>query len=140
MNILRKFSIQQRLAIMVALIILGLILQSSSNLYSQYQSLNGQQYEKVKQLVQNSHSILNHFYQLQQQGKLTEQAAKEKALLVIQDIRYDKTNYFWINNDEPRVIMHPIKPSLNGKSVANVKDPDGVAIFVEMVKVVRAEG
>jgi len=140
MNILRKFSIQQRLAIMVALIILGLILQSSSNLYSQYQSLNSQQYEKVKQLVQNSHSILNHFYQLQLQGKLTEKAAKEQAFLVIQDVRYDKTNYFWIQNDEPKVIMHPIKPSLNGKSVANVKDPDGVAIFVEMAKVVSAKG
>jgi len=140
MSILRRFTIEQRLAIMVGLIVLGLIIQSSSNLYSQYKSLNSQQYEKVQQLVQSGYSVIDHYYQLQQKKQLTEQEAKQQALLVIEAMRYDQTNYFWINNYEPKMIMHPIKPALNDKSVAHVKDPDGVPIFIEMLKVVKSNG
>jgi methyl-accepting chemotaxis protein len=38
------------------------------------------------------------------------------------------------------MIMHPIKPSLNGKNVGGVKDPDGTELFMNMVKVVSEKG
>jgi len=140
MSLLRKFSIQQRLAIMVILILAGLIVQNSANLYNQYQALNQQQNEKVQQLVQSAHHIFEHYYQLQQQSKLTESEAKRQALAVINTLRYDKSNYFWVNDFTPKMIMHPIKPTLNGQLVTSVRDPDGVAIFVEMTKLVQSHG
>jgi methyl-accepting chemotaxis protein len=36
--------------------------------------------------------------------------------------------------------MHPIKPELNGKDLSENKDPNGKALFVEMVKVCRDKG
>ena len=38
------------------------------------------------------------------------------------------------------MIMHPMKPELNGKSLSNVKDPNGVALFIEMANIVRQQG
>jgi methyl-accepting chemotaxis protein len=35
--------------------------------------------------------------------------------------------------------MHPIKPSLNGKNLSKVKDPEGKFLFNEMVKVSKTE-
>jgi methyl-accepting chemotaxis protein len=35
------------------------------------------------------------------------------------------------------MVMHPTNPALNGKSLADSKDPDGVQIFVEFVKTVQ---
>ncbi|WP_352339648.1 cache domain-containing protein, partial [Psychrobacter sp. 16-MNA-CIBAN-0192] len=50
------------------------------------------------------------------------------------------TNYFWINDYHPKMIMHPFKPDLNGTDLTNNKDPDGTALFVEMVKVTQQAG
>jgi methyl-accepting chemotaxis protein len=38
------------------------------------------------------------------------------------------------------MIMHPIKPEMNGQNQANYKDPNGKALFVEMASVCRAKG
>jgi len=140
MEMLRKFTIAQRISILVILVLIGLVLQSTTSLYKQYDALIDQQYTKVKQLVQSSQSILKHYHQLSQQGKLTEEQAKEQAKAAIQSLRYSQNDYFWINDFEPKMLMHPIKPSLNGKNVGGVKDSNGVPLFLEIVKVAKRNG
>ncbi|WP_350636811.1 cache domain-containing protein, partial [Pseudoalteromonas sp. GW168-MNA-CIBAN-0100] len=71
---------------------------------------------------------------------LTQQQAQSQALATISALRYDNTNYFWINDYHPKMIMHPFKPDLNGTDLTNNKDPDGTALFVEMVKVTQQAG
>ena len=41
---------------------------------------------------------------------------------------------------EPRMVMHPTNPALNGRSLADFKDPDGVPLFVEFVRTVQKTG
>ena len=36
--------------------------------------------------------------------------------------------------------MHPIKPALDGKNIANVQDPNGKYLFKEMVATVQSSG
>ncbi|MEA3553291.1 MAG: cache domain-containing protein [Campylobacterota bacterium] len=60
---------------------------------------------------------------------------QSEALRSIEGMKYGKDGYFWINDTQPKMIMHPLKPSLNGKDLSNVKDPNGVYLFNEMVKV-----
>jgi methyl-accepting chemotaxis protein len=69
---------------------------------------------------------------------ITENLQKE-ALATISQMRYAKDNsgYFWINDSKPSMVMHPIKPALNGKNLASVKDPNGKALFVEFVKAIK---
>ncbi len=71
--------------------------------------------------------------------ELTKTFQKE-ALKTVSAMRYGKNGYFWINNTEPKVIMHPIKSSLVGKNVSSVKDPDGVYVYQEIVKVAKDKG
>lgn len=51
-------------------------------------------------------------------GELTLAQAQEMVLRILKDFRYDNgTGYIWVNNVDrplPRVIMHPILPSLDG--------------------------
>lgn len=58
----------------------------------------------------------------------------------IKSLRYDKVEYFWINDMSPKMIMHPIKPELDGKDLAGMKDPSGNALFVGFVDVVKKQG
>ena len=60
---------------------------------------------------------------------------KKEALLAISQMRYGSTGYFWINDSNPKMIMHPIKPSLDGKDLSKIKDSAGKLLFNEMSKV-----
>jgi len=65
---------------------------------------------------------------------------KQEALKTISQMRFGKSGYFWINDTTPKMIMHPIKPALDGKDLSNVKDPNGVYLFNEMAKVSKEKG
>jgi methyl-accepting chemotaxis protein len=140
MSFLRKYTIQQRFILLVILMTVGLIILSFISLTKAYESLLQQKYNANQQVVESVYGILDHFHQLQTQGTLDEIEAKKQALAVLNTLRYDKSNYFWVNDFTPTMLMHPIKPSLIGKNVASVNDVDGVPIFINMVKVVSAKG
>ena len=54
---------------------------------------------------------------------------KSEALKTISQMRFGESGYFWINDTSPKMIMHPIKPALDGKDLSSVKDPNGVFLF-----------
>ena len=137
---LRRFTIFQRLAILVGIVIFGLIVLSISSLSNQYQALKNEQYLKTKNVVETAYSTIKHYAALEQNQTLTRQQAQSQAIASIRSLRYDDTNYFWINNYQPVMVMHPIKPALEGKDLTNNKDPDGTPLFVEMVSVVKQSG
>jgi methyl-accepting chemotaxis protein len=66
----------------------------------------------------------------------------EDAKKEISALRYgsQSKDYFWINDMHPTMVMHPIKPALNGKDLSDYKDPDGKHLFNEFVKVCREKG
>ncbi len=137
---LRRFSIFQRFAMLVGIVIFGLIVLSVSSLNNQYKALKYEQYLKTQNVVETAYSIIEHFQTLEQNNTLTQQQAQTQAMNAIRALRYDKTNYFWINNYQPEMVMHPIKPALEGKDLTNNKDPDGKALFVEMVNITKKDG
>ena len=65
---------------------------------------------------------------------------KAEALKTISEMRFGDSGYFWINDTSPKMIMHPIKPTLDGKDLSNVKDPNGVYLFNEMANVAKTKG
>lgn len=69
-----------------------------------------------------------------------EKKLKKEALEKVSKLRFGNGGYFWINDLTPTVLMHPLKKSLVGKNVSNVKDPNGVYVFKEFVKVVSKKG
>jgi methyl-accepting chemotaxis protein len=63
---------------------------------------------------------------------------KKEALNTISKMRYGKDGYFWINDSHPKMVMHPIKPSLDGKDLSNNTDAKGKNHFIEMVRTANA--
>lgn len=99
-----------------------------------------QKYNTTEQVVEVAYSVISHFHQRQIKGQLSEVEAKAQALNAVKSLRYSKDHYYWINDFTPTMIMHPIKPALDGKNVGGVKDPDGKALFIDMINIVRAKG
>jgi methyl-accepting chemotaxis protein len=66
-----------------------------------------------------------------------EEYFQKEAMAIIGSLRFGKNadDYFWINDMHSIMIMHPIKPELEGKDLSDFKDPNGKLIFKEMIKV-----
>ena len=73
-------------------------------------------------------------------GKLSRAEAQKLAMQAVSKLRYDVKEYFWINDIDARVIMHPIKPELDGKDASGIKDPNGFALFSAFADTVRRQG
>src|SRR5207253_2139876 len=46
----------------------------------------------------------------------------------------------WINDMHPKMVMHPIKPEMNGNDLSSYKDPNGKLLFVDFVDTVKKNG
>lgn len=137
---LRSLTIQKRLILLIVLIMVVMMIPLGY-IINQYQhDLMSAKQTKTRHLVESAHSLLGHFHQLQRDGKLSEQQAKDAASTAIEKLRYETQDYFWINDMYPKVVMHPIKPALNGKDVSKVKDANGQLLFVEFVNVAKKKG
>jgi methyl-accepting chemotaxis protein len=95
---------------------------------------------KLQNLVESSYSIINGYYEQVKAGSMNETDAKAAAIAVIRNIRYGGNEYFFIIDYTPTMVLHPITPDLEGKSVAEKADPTGKKLFVEMVQVAKSTG
>jgi methyl-accepting chemotaxis protein len=93
---------------------------------------------KVRAVVDTAHGLLSRYGALAESGAMSRDEAQRAALETLRALRYDESEYFWINDLEPRMVMHPIKPELDGKVLRDHADPDGKRLFIEMVDTVRA--
>ncbi len=140
MILLRQIKISRRLALLIALFLSGFLITTSAILIEYRSSLLESRGHQTQVLVETTYSLLESYYQRSQSAELTEQEARTRALTAISKLRYDSSNYFWLNDYQAKMIMHPIKPALDGKDLANFTDPSGKKIFTEMVQMVKSNG
>jgi methyl-accepting chemotaxis protein len=97
---------------------------------------------QVQHLVQAQISVLENFQKQVESGEISLEQAQEAAQEIISEIRYGQRqrDYFWINDMQPAMVMHPYKPELEGQDLSDVQDPDGVYLFNRMVEKVRGKG
>jgi methyl-accepting chemotaxis protein len=76
----------------------------------------------------------------EQNGRMTREDAQHAAIRAIGAMRYLGSEYIWINDLHPTMIMHPVKPELNGRDLSDFKDLNGKRLFVAFADTVRARG
>ncbi len=137
---LANLTINKRLWALLGLVMLGMIGVIAHGLDDIRNQLFEDRIITTRQLVESVYNILVRYHGLAAKGGMSEADAKQAALDVIRDLRYGQKDYFWINDSVPRMVMHPIKPELDGKDLRESKDPTGKHLFVEMVEVVKRDG
>lgn len=138
LKFLKNLKIKYKLWAVVGVMTLGIItiglmyaLTLRSNLFTEKQM-------QTRHLVETAYGVLDYYHKLFKEGKLSENDAKTAAISAIKQLRYEEKDYFWINDMQPKMIMHPFKPELDGKDLSDSKDPSGKALFVSMVDVVKS--
>jgi methyl-accepting chemotaxis protein len=135
---LRNIPISRRLWLILLTSILMLLTLAGLMLKQNHDDLHGAKALKTRHVVETVSGILRHFHNLEGQG-LDREQAQQRASAVIRELRYDRGDYFWIEDLDTRMVMHP-NANLEGKRMAGTRDPDGKALFDEMVTVVNRDG
>ncbi len=112
----------------------GLLAVATFWIQGQHSALLLGKREKTKSLVEVPYSLVERQYELEKAGKISRIEAQQRSIEAIRGVRYEGKNYFWINDEHPTMIMHPMKPELDGTDLTSFKDPSGKAIFVEFVR------
>ena len=137
---LHSMSMAKKLAVLIASSFIGIVVLTSFFLVSEKNLILEERKSNVRQAVETAHGVLVHFHKLSASGAMSDADARKAALATLRGLRYGGTEYFWVNDMQPVMIMHPIKPELEGKDLSTNKDPDGKFLFMEFVKTVKAGG
>jgi methyl-accepting chemotaxis protein len=140
MSKLLTLTIAKKLWLITLATAMGIAVLTLLFLVSEKKLILEERQSSVRQAVEVAYGIVSHYQDLSAKGTLPEADAKRAALDELKTLRYSSTEYFWVNDMQPSMVMHPIKPELDGKNLAENKDPTGKFPFVEFVSMVKANG
>jgi methyl-accepting chemotaxis protein len=129
-----------KFALIMTLALAGMLAMAPIALFSMRSQMLADREAKTQQMIDVGYGILANYHRLEIAGKLSREQAQAAAIDEIKGLRYDKVEYFWINDMLPRMIMHPIKPELDGKDLSTMKDPNGNYLFNGFVDLVKRQG
>jgi methyl-accepting chemotaxis protein len=137
---LQSITIARKFGFVIASAMLGIALLSLFFLASERTMLLKEREAGVRQAVETAHGVLRHYQALAAAGKLGDGEARAAALGMLKAMRYDGQEYFWVNDLDARMVMHPVKPELDGKDLSGLADANGKHLFSEFARVVKADG
>ncbi|GEM_PF-2087218 len=96
----------------------------------------------TREMIDVGMSVLEHYHQMEQQQAFTREEAQQNAADMVRSIHYGETelNYYWINDLDATVIVHPFRPDLEGEDVYYYQDPEGLYLFQEFIRAAQEEG
>ena len=106
-----------RLLSMPLLALVGFLVLGTVALNALNSSLTEGHEDRVVAVIDSGMSLIKHYQTLEQSGVISTEQAQRQAMAAISAIRYDGTEYIWINDTGrpiPTMIMHPTVPSLDG--------------------------
>ncbi len=134
------FGLRAQLYAIVGAVIAGLVVFALASIGKQQGALSEVRTQSLRELDDVAYGIVAQQFERAKSGVVSETVAKAEAARRVGELRYKGDNYFWINDLHPNMVMHPVRPDLNGKDVSDLKDSNGMALFVEFANVARNGG
>ncbi len=137
---IENLKVGQKLTIMVFASLVTIVFMAVAFLIIQKGVMLDDRKVKTRNLVESAYTVLEHYHNKVKSGELTERESQQMAMRVVEGMRYNEKDYFWINDMQPKMIMHPYVKKLEGQDLSSYEDPNGTRLFVNMVSVVKANG
>ena len=137
---LGNIRLSHKLSAIMVMSLIGLIVTTALGLTALDKNLLQERERQAKNMVEATYTVIEDLQKRVDKGELSLEQAQNQAKQVINSIRYGDDDYLWVNDMDHVIVVHPIKPSLNGKDLSGFKDPDGKPLFVDVVKLAKAKG
>jgi methyl-accepting chemotaxis protein len=135
-----RLTIGRKIYLLIAMSFLVFAVVSAVQLRQQRDGLQSQKGLELKHLTETAMSIVKEEHAATQSGSVPVAEAQKRAAARLATLRYGQNDYFWVNDMHPRMVMHPMRPELNGTDLSDNKDPNGKRLFVAFVDTVKRQG
>jgi len=88
---------------------------------------------QIKAQVDQATNVIDYHQHLVETHQLSLAEAQRRAADILRSLRYAKEGYFWVNGLDHTLIVHPFRLALEGKSMLNFQDKEGVYVYREFV-------
>jgi methyl-accepting chemotaxis protein len=137
---MKALTIGGRINLLALVTVAGLLVVTALALFRLDAVMRDDIADRTKKSVEIAHSVVAYYHGEEAAGRMSRDEAQAAAKAAVGAMRYGQDDYFWINDMHPTMVMHPMKPALNGKDLSENKDADGVLMFKEFVAVVQKDG
>ena len=140
MNEVHKLKISFRIYLLVGLFLAALAVTTTISINSITSTRTQSRATELQSIVQTAHNVAQAAYDRVQAGEIDEATAQAQVKQTISDIRYRGNEYLFIQAMDGAMLMHPIKPEMNGMDQMNMEDAAGKRFVAEMVDDVKTSG
>jgi len=137
-NITRKLSVKSKLWIIIGISLLSILLVEAIFLLSLKEDLLEEKKLRTRSVVEAAYDIIDYYYTQSKEQNIPEQEAQRRVKDVIRHMRYDKTEYFWINDLTGFMLSHP-HFGLEGKDQSGLTDVNGKKIILAFIDKVKSQ-
>ncbi|PWE56903.1 chemotaxis protein [Metarhizobium album] len=134
---MKALKISTRLYLLVGLSLAIFSMALIYGLLHSQEALVSERKAKLSAMDQSMITLFKLYHGMETAGTLSREEAQARAKDAVRALRYEDSGYFWINDMNAGIVMHPIKPALDGTDQSGMKDPTGKHIFQEFVKTVQ---
>ncbi|HEX2654847.1 MAG TPA: methyl-accepting chemotaxis protein [Xanthobacteraceae bacterium] len=135
-----SLSIGSRILFISLIGLVGIVVVSVLGLWSLSAQIRGDRLTSTQWQIDSAFSIIAHYAGEEKAGRMTTEQAQTAAMNTIRTLRFGNGDYFYIFTPAARILMHPIKPELDGKDGSGMKDVEGGFIMLRQVEVVQKGG
>lgn len=136
---LRRFTILQRLMMMLVMAAIGTVCFASFSIKEQYSNLIDQKWLQIDGQLGSILSIVDVYRQDALKGKTTEEEAKKAAAELINQTRYAGAGYFIVIDDTNKILAHGETRELIGTSALNYRLANGSNPLATMLPLARSQ-
>lgn len=140
MDLLRRIRISQRIWLILVVALISLLVLTFISLDHLRKEVHAAQITKATHLTETAHSLLASFHARELSGELTAGQARELALETLRALRYDGNEYFWVNDMNYVMRMHPMAPETEGVDLSTLGRPGSTNVIKDMVDLARVQG
>jgi methyl-accepting chemotaxis protein len=128
---LKDFNVRNKMRVLIYLSVALLFVNSYVILYQNYLDMHQTRQQSIQQQVEAAASMLSGFAVQYPSDK---EQAKQLAIDALRHVRYDGSNYFWLTDTNSNLVLHPLRKSSEGNSMAQVSDASGHLHWAEMTR------
>ena len=136
---MNRFPIATRIHFITAIALAGLLSIAAIQAWQGSAQLERDRIGLLRSVVETGVGIAAAEHARVGAGQSTAAEAQARAATALAAMRYQGQEYLWVNDMDARMVMHPIRPDLNGRDVGPMQDPNGFHLFRAFVTTVRAD-
>jgi methyl-accepting chemotaxis protein len=140
LGLIHRINVSKRLGALVLSSLLGIIAISVFFVVTEKNLILKEHQLGIQNTVEVASSLVEHYQKQVTESKMSEADAKQAALVAVKAIRFGENGYMWINDTQPKMLMHPILPAMEGQDLSDKKDSKGKALYIEMRDIAKSKG